>query len=288
MDLLQPAVDRLVAADAAAVNRPDAQAWTLLGLRAAGEDASAHASRLARFQLEDGSLPVRPDLPQAHWPTAIAALAWAGLGDDSRSRARLATRFLTHIEGQHQPKPDTVGHDTSIIGWSWIDKTHSWVEPSSLALLAIDRAGVDDDRAERAKKRAAWATDMIMDRQLPGGGWNYGNTVVLKNTLKPLPEETAMALAALRGRVEAAEVGRSLKYLDSERPHLRSPATLAWALLASKAWGRPVDSEPLVRACLGAQSVVGEYPVDMLAQLLVAVRRPELVLGETDAEGRHG
>ena len=283
MDALRPAVDRLAALDAGAVSRPDAQAWVLLGLRAAGRaEAVPHASRLARFQLRDGSLPVRADLPQAHWPTAIAAIAWAGMGGEFAARAEDAVGFLCGVSGKHWESDDLFGHDTSIVGWSWIRDTHSWVEPTSLALLAIDRAGVPGGLQGEADGRVDSAVRMVLDRQLPEGGWNYGNTVVLGNTLKPLPEETAFCLCALRGRAGASDVARSVAYLAGELAHIRSPATLAWTLAALAAWGRVVDAELPVRECLAVQEAIGAYPPDMLSQLVVAVERPSLILGETE------
>ena len=282
MNGMQPAVDRLAAMDASAVARPDVQAWVLLGLRAAERpEAEAHASRLARFQMPDGSLPVRRETPQAHWPTGLAALAWTGLDADCRGRARRAADFLVGVTGKHFPKPDGLGHDTSIVGWSWISETHSWVEPSALAMLAIDRAGVSPELHTEAGRRVDSAVAMILDRQIAGGGWNYGNTQVLGATLKPLPEETAFALCGLHGHADAAAVADSVAYLRSELPLVRSPATLAWTLMALRLWGRPVDEERPVRECLAIQEAIGPYPPDMLAQLIVSVRRPSLVLGET-------
>ena len=283
MDALRPAVERLAALDAGAVDRPDAQAWILLGLRAAGRaEAVAHASRLARFQLKDGSLPVRADLPQAHWPTAIAALAWAGLGGEFAGRAEDAVGFLCGVSGKHWEVDDDFGHDPSIVGWSWISDTHSWVEPTSLAILAVDRAGAPGGLQGRAEERVESAVRMILDRQLPDGGWNYGNTVVLGNTLKPLPEETAFCLCALRGRAVESDIAKSVAYLVGELSHVRSPATLAWTLMTLAAWGRDVEAEAPVRECLAVQEAIGEYPPDMLAQLIVAVEKPALILGETE------
>ena len=39
-----------------------------------------------------------------------------------------------------------------------------------------------------------------MDRACPGGGWNAGNGVVYGTALAPHPDDTAIALLALRDR----------------------------------------------------------------------------------------
>ena len=43
---------------------------------------------------------------------------------------------------------------------------------------------------------------MMLDRQLPHGGWNYGNTYVFGRELRPMPESTGAALTGLAGQVE--------------------------------------------------------------------------------------
>ena len=62
-----------------------------------------------------------------------------------------------------------------------------------LALKAVGFAGHD---------RVKEAVRMILNRQLPSGGWNYGNTTVFKRELLPMPEHTGQALCALSGFVQ--------------------------------------------------------------------------------------
>jgi hypothetical protein len=47
---------------------------------------------------------------------------------------------------------------------------------------------------------------MMLDRQLPHGGWNYGNSVVFGRELRPMPESTGAALTGLAGQVEVEVV----------------------------------------------------------------------------------
>ncbi|MCA9481876.1 MAG: hypothetical protein KC545_16145, partial [Nitrospira sp.] len=62
---------------------------------------------------------------------------------------------------------------------------------------------------------------MLIDRQLPHGGWNSGNTLVFGKELLPLPECTGIALQALAGNTERPLVEHSLSYLLDQLPHLR-------------------------------------------------------------------
>ena len=121
--------------------RPDATAWAALALSVAGDGddtANRALSRLATDQMEDGRVCISKDNPQIFWPTAPAVLAWhhASMYHDSRWRA---IEFLLANWGKHwQKKKDSpAGHDTALRGWPWIEETHSWVEPTSLVLMAL-------------------------------------------------------------------------------------------------------------------------------------------------------
>ena len=79
---------------------------------------------------------------------------------------------------------------------------------------------------------------MLLDRMLPQGGWNYGNTVVLGVTLKPQVQPSGLALAALAGEPEAAEhVRRSLQYLHQALSARTTAASLAYGLIGAAAHG---------------------------------------------------
>ena len=121
---------------------------------------------------------------------------------------------------------------------------------------------------------------MILDRQLPHGGWNYGNTLVFGRELHPMPENTGAALAGLAGQVEQGTVARSLHYLQGEVDRLCTPVSLGWALLGLAAWDLwPSNGMALVERCLANQSRYGEYDTSALCLLLLAALE-----GEADAK----
>jgi hypothetical protein len=92
-----------------------------------------------------------------------------------------------------------VRFDPAKYGWPWVPNTVSWVVPTSLVLIALERAknqgmiyGTD------MWNRLNLGAEMLLDRACPEGGWNAGNGVVYGVPLRPHIDATALALAALR------------------------------------------------------------------------------------------
>jgi hypothetical protein len=230
--------------------RPDATAWAILALVAVGSRKNLvqlARSQLAAEQMQDGRVSLSPDHPQAFWPTALAVIAWQG---------SLAHRL-------HQLRALKFLLDT---GWPWIGDTHSWVEPTAMVLLALELTGYGDH--ERARE----ARLMLLDRQLESGGWNYGNTSVFGQQLRPMPEPTGLALNSLSGRVQREIVERSLSYLKDQVCRLRTPHSLGWSLLGLGAWGeQPADAESFVFECIDRQHVYGSYDTPQLSLLLASL-----------------
>ena len=113
---------------------------------------------------------------------------------------------------------------------------------------------------------------MLLDRQLEQGGWNYGNTRVFDQQLRPMLLSTALALCALAGRVQRGNVEKGLFYLKNNMNQVRTPLSLAWGLLALSAWGeRPADAEYSVKECFQRQTVYGPYETQTLGVLLASL-----------------
>jgi hypothetical protein len=164
-----------------------------------------------------------------------------------------------------------------------VNATHSWVEPTALALLALSIS----DKADHL--RARQAARLLLDRQLTSGGWNYGNTRVYGQELRPMPASTGLALQALAGRAEQAEVKQSLAYLESIIDHTRTPFSLAWGLLGLSAWRkRPRNAQDLIAASLDRQYILGDYPTTHLSLLLLAATAENGLLELlADRKGQH-
>jgi hypothetical protein len=111
---------------------------------------------------------------------------------------------------------------------------------------------------------------MLLDRQLPHGGWNYGNTLVYGKELHPMPESTGAALTGLAGMVERNTVLPSLEYLQREVSRFQTPISLGWGLLGLAAWSlSPPNAKALVERCLGNQERYGEYETSALCLLFL-------------------
>jgi len=249
--------------------RPDATAWAAIALFrfGAGSDVARRACEaLAGMQQEDGRVPISPEAPEAAWPTALALSAWQLEGGYAEQRSKAAGFLLEHA-GRSWPRDPTspFGHDTSIRGWSWTLKAHSWVIPTAQAVMALDGEGYS--RHERVRE----GVRMLLDRQLAGGGWNYGNTTIFGRPLRPQLEPTGAALAALEGHVRRQDVAESLAYARAELDRVRTPLSTGWGLLGCAAWGEaPADAAGRIAQTLERQDTAGPYDAVALAVLVTA------------------
>jgi len=98
-----------------------------------------------------------------------------------------------------------VPFDAAFHGWAWTESTFGWVDPTARAVLAL--------RLLRPGAKAIEdGVGMLRDRETVGGGWNYGNRVVLGEDLEPYAQTTAAALVALQ-RADPALEQRGLSAL---------------------------------------------------------------------------
>jgi hypothetical protein len=253
--------------------RSDATCWAILALESTrAQKQLIHQARghLVSLQSKDGRVGLTPRHPEVYWPTALAILAWLGSPEHKESQAR-AIRFLvgdTEILSKSLSKSSSkeiIGYDTTIRGWSWTEKSYSWVEPTALAVIALRTAG------HKGHRRVQDGVDLLMDRQLPGGGWNVGSTIVFGNALNPMPENTGMALQALSGLVPKKDVESSIRYLLSCVGRLRTPFTLGWSLLGLSAWGHGVEKQDeMVSNVLRRQDKHGPFNTASLGVFLLA------------------
>ena len=222
-----------------------------LGLLATSDGVSAEADRtmsgesagwLATLQRGDGSVPATPDPAMPGWATPHALLLWCGSASFETQRQR-ARDWLLARKGR--PIPTTpenrgvLGHDATLIGWPWVDGTHSWLEPTALAILAVAREGLGHH------PRVRQGVSLILDRAIPSGGWNYGNTSVFGRVLRPQPAPTGIALLALAGRADRSPAStNAVDYLRATLPDLRAAVSLGWGVLGLRAQGAcPAEAE---------------------------------------------
>jgi hypothetical protein len=125
-----------------------------------------------------------------------------------------------------------MGHDSTLVGWPWVTGTHSWIEPTAWAVLAMKVLQLHDHPRCREGVR------LLLDRQLPDGGCNYGNTFALGQKTLPHLQPSAVALLALQNEGDDPRLVRSLDYLERETAHGSGLSSLCYAALALRAHGR--------------------------------------------------
>jgi hypothetical protein len=249
-------------------SRPDATAWGVLALSAAPRpnlnSIEMGRRRLAAVQLPDGRVPITPNHVNASWPTALALLAWYGWRGNE-SAAVHGLDFLGRVTVATFKTEDAVNAiDSTLNGWSWIEGTSCWVEPTSLAVFAFDRYHRETDRVGQGVK-------LLLNRQLPHGGWNFGNTLVFGTELLPSEEYVGVALTGLAGHCPPEQVAQSIAFLEQRLPKLRTPLALGWGILGLSAWGRrPAEASAWISQCLDRQSQLGPFDTVHLALMLLA------------------
>jgi hypothetical protein len=247
-------------------------AFAALALIGAGrvEAAQLHLKWLAEHQLSGGCVPPLGDLSNPGWPTPLAILASAAASAAGQSKMfnrEEAEKYLLSIKGKTLEPSPQYGHNGQLVGWPWVDGTHSWQEPTAFAVLALKSIG----QSEHPRTREG--VQLLIDRLLTAGGCNYGNTVVLGQRLRPHVEPTGATLLALIGEnSEDPRIERSLRYLAGVLNAETTANSLSYGLLGLAAHDRtPADAEGwLAAACRWAMKK--DPPQLSLALLVLAAQ----------------
>ncbi|MFN0020224.1 MAG: hypothetical protein ACKVP0_18335 [Pirellulaceae bacterium] len=212
---------------AAPATEPTAVAALTLIAHGKQESAKRASEFLKSIQSADGSVGVREKEPDPKWPTSLAVLAWAAYDRKAyTANIERAVHWILNAKGKAMEQTSDMGHNTQLVGWSWAEGTHSWIEPTAFHILALKAAGRTDDPRTRE------AILLLLDRQLPSGGCNYGNTTVLGQMLRPHVHPTGIALLALTGEQDQGNrIAKSVAWLKNALSKETTPASLAWGLL---------------------------------------------------------
>jgi hypothetical protein len=173
------------------------------------------------------------------WATAIGANTLNNLLPRADA-VRRALRALLTAEPQEafwlwrlkfRTTDNHVQFDPNKYGWGWVPGTFSWVIPTAMAVIALERScRLKLVQSDELKRRVDLGRAMLLDRMCPGGGWNAGNSIVYGVALASHIDATAIALAALRFHYHLLEVRRSLSWLLAA--DCSSAYSLAWKILA--------------------------------------------------------
>lgn len=215
-------------------SEPTALAGLALLAQGDAEVADRAADWLAQRQAKNGAVGVTLSQSTPCWPTSLAILLWQATGDPRyRENVDRAVAWALQEEGETHARRDYVGHDTTLVGWSWAAETHSWLEPTAMFVLALKAVG------QSAHPRTREAVRLLIDRLLPHGGCNYGNTIVLGQELLPHVQPTGIVMMALADeQLSHPRVERSLEYLERELSADTTTASLCYGLLGFAANNR--------------------------------------------------
>jgi hypothetical protein len=200
---------------------------------------------LERWQRHRGLLAGEPSQPPNLAFNGLAALtllhAERALPDQRDRLRRIRARLLPAIRdarGVRLPDSANSRQNNSLQGWPWVDDTFSWVEPTSMCLLALKKArqlladASGDDRIAEGER-------LLLNRSCKGGGWNYGNAEMLGRELSPYVPTTALGLLALQDCREDPVVVRSVDFLARNQTAESSGMALALAAIGLRAFERP-------------------------------------------------
>jgi hypothetical protein len=249
-------------------------ALAALALFAHGRTREAHqaAEWLVRQQASDGSIAVRPGETTPAWPTSLALVTWNAFGGVRTFDVAMASAegWLLKTKGTPTEQTPDVGHDTHLIGWSWADNTHSWLEPTAFAVLALRARGLQDHA------RAKEAVRLMENRLLDSGGCNYGNTTVFGRELRPHVEPTGVVLLALGAQaVQSAKVHRATEWLAAQLNARTPAASLGWGLLGLRAQGVvPAEANAWLAAAAGRVQKRDHSPAKLALLALAMVGWP--------------
>lgn len=221
---------------------------------------------LLQQQRADGSWEYRRGPTVATWPTAPVLFALRAHGLNAETKASAVEHAHAWLVDEHSVTPGwwprllarfasapaeepAVVLDGTLDGYGWARGTFAWVEPTALAMLAMCGA----PSADAWRERVAIGAHLLLDRQSPDGGWNYGNKRVLGVSLPGYPDTTGWALLALAAAQHAGVVSATVVQPSMQRAFTAltipespfvSPLPVALELLTHRAVHRSVTTTP--------------------------------------------
>jgi hypothetical protein len=254
-------------------------ALAALALIGAGRnnDSQPHLRWLAQSQIAaGGSVPPYSGLARPGWPTPLAILAAAAAhtaGSDPVLSIDQAKNWLLSTEGKTLKQTPEFGHDGMLVGWPWALETHSWQEPTAWSVLALKSLDLADHPRTREGVR------LLIDRLLPNGGCNYGNTYVLGQRLRAHVEPSGLTLVALAGETaDDPRIPATIGYVASALSDHTTPISLSYGLLGLTAHHRtPASADAWLEAAY-TRAIKREPSALTIALLVLAAQGEDCLL----------
>jgi len=214
----------------------------------AGKDQRAFEAGLKYLfsvQRPDGGWSPQTGVAESTWVTALVAM----LPEEAIGAERMKSA-LTWLEGQtgrestwsYKLQQMIAGNrDRFPDGWPWFPGAAAWVIPTSLGILAFERALQRAD-SRRLRNRVNSGREFLIAHMCADGGWNHGGNHALGRDGDSYPETTGIALTALRGDTDPRVIARAK---SAARRHLASCRTaegIAWLRIGLAAHGEIVPA----------------------------------------------
>jgi hypothetical protein len=239
---------------------------------------------LLRHRNDDGSWRLSDASNEGSWTTTLAVIALSRY-PEHQSAILAAANWVLERKGSKPGilanliqaftfKRNTAQLNPNLVGWSWVPKTFSWVEPTSYALMALKKAKPLLS-ASNLDERIQQGELMIYDRMCHGGGWNYGNAKVLGEALWPYPDLTAIALIALQNHALTEPNRESVQALECMMNETNSGLALSWGTICLSLYRKNVSEwQARIERCFDATGFLGETkPIALSILALIEDRK---------------
>ena len=269
-------------------------ALALLALNSASSISSVTKGDLTPLlarRRSNGTWPAAEEVGGNIWATAVAANTVLHLDANQAALARsldslvqsrpLEASWFVRLRFRFSDRQ--VRFDPTKYGWPWVPDTVSWVVPTAMVLITLERARRRGLAAgSEVATRLRLGTEMLFDRACAGGGWNAGNAFVYGVPLRPHIDATAIVLAALRPHYQQPIVRNSLAWLLGS-VQCPSAHSLAWLILAVSTY-RDVRSDitPALAAARDRLSALVDDPRGIQDTSTIALAALALGVGPTD------
>ncbi len=206
----------------------------------------------------DGGFSPQPGVEESTWVTALVALLPEDAVNEQQRRQAidwLKTRTGRESGWYYKLKVRLGGgKDEFPEGWPWFPGAAAWVIPTSLGILAFERAiRRNHPEADVLRQRVLEGRRFLLARMCADGGWNHGSNRALGRDGDSYPETTGIAMLALGGLKNSKEAGAQLERAKAAaRKHLgecRAAEGIAWLRMGLAAHGEQTQPavEPVCR-----------------------------------------
>ena len=196
-------------------------------------------------QRGDGGWSPQPGVAESTWVTALPAL----LPEEAIGAARLQ-HALAWLEAQtgiestwsYKLRQALSGDKTkNPAGWAWFPGAAAWVIPTSLGMMAFERA-LRRGESNSLRNRLNSGSEYLAAHVCADGGWNHGSSRALGRDVDSYPETTGIALAALRHSPDRRLIERGKAAAHRHLAECRTAEGIAWLRMGLAAHGEVVPS----------------------------------------------